>query len=268
MITFVNYYTKSKEIDFSKAPEAIKESHEKYNELAPFYDSSKPVKEMIDLYLSKLNEWLSKKGGPAPAQKDKQSKNEKKAKSTAQVKKKKTAVEKKPVKKPVKKAAKPKNAKPVEKAPAKQKPVKTSRVKTPELSLIAAFVGLNKKAVSVASFEKKLKDAEALQTLNHRELIGEIKEKLGKGIEAAKANGTDKIKATISPEFIDKCKQAIDNAKELLRVSYVGSVVKLKQGAKPGRKLRKLSHGRNDYTDVPEGTKGSGSYHGGIKKKS
>ena len=232
MITISNYTDAVKSINFDKAPAALKEGHSSFSELSEFYNDDADIKQTIDLYLSTLNKWVGTnnedKGTKAAKAEKASAKKVAKAPKAPKPPKEKKAPAKKVVKAPKApkppKAAKPKKVKAAK--PVAAKPIKTSRVKTPELNLISAFIGLNKKAVSVATFQKKLKDAEALQTINHKALIAEIKEKLEKGIEAAKADGSGKIKATIAPEFVAQCKNTVKNAKELLRVSYLGAAKK------------------------------------------
>ena len=235
MITISNYTDAVKSINFDKAPAALKEGHSSFSELSEFYNDDADIKQTIDLYLSTLNKWVGAnnedagiKTPKAPKVKKAPVKKVAKAPKAPKPPKEKKAPAKKVAQAPKApkppKAAKPKKVKAAKPVPAK--PIKTSRVKTPELNLISAFIGLNKKAVSVATFQKKLKDAEALQTINHKALIAEIKEKLEKGIEAAKADGSGKIKATIAPEFVAQCKNTVKNAKELLRVSYLGAAKK------------------------------------------
>ena len=125
--------------------------------------------------------------------------------------------------KAVKKKVAPRRAAP--KAVA-TKPVKSSKVRTPELVLIRGFMALNKKSISIKSFETKLAATKHLETVNHKPLIDEIKSKLQTAISSAKddSNCNGRITATISPDFLKKCKETLSNAKELLRVSYIGGV--------------------------------------------
>ncbi len=263
MITFNNYATLTKNIDFSSAPDAIRATHGKFDSLAKYYGKNDSITETIDLYLQKLNAWAPaeksaavpiiqkaeriKTPGTVPATKPTKIRvSTKSTKSTKKSTKSTTKSTTKPTKIRVStkstkstmpsRAKKEKPAKMPKKAAAKansvkEKPVKTSKVKSPELTLISGFISLNKKPVSVASFEKKLHDASKLETVKHRDIITEIKEKLKIGIQAAKADGSGKIKATIAPEFVAKCKETIKNAKELLRVSYLG-------GSHPVKKKR------------------------------
>ncbi len=134
----------------------------------------------------------------------------------------------------VKKKVAPSKAAPKAVAP---KPVKSSKVRTPELVLIRGFMALNKKSISIKSFETKLAATKHLETVNHKPLIDEIKSKLQAAISAAKddSNCNGRITATISPDFLKKCKETLSNAKELLRVSYIGGVSKKKFVCKPSR---------------------------------
>lgn len=136
--------------------------------------------------------------------------------------------------KAVKKKVAPRKAAPKVVAP---KPVKSSKVRTPELVLIRGFMALNKKSISIKSFETKLAATKHLETVNHKPLIDEIKSKLQAAISAAKddSNCNGRITATISPDFLKKCKETLANAKELLRVSYIGGVSKKKFVRKPSR---------------------------------
>jgi hypothetical protein len=298
MITANNYGTTTDSINFTKAPAALREGHNSFNDLREFYSEDADIKETIDLYLKQLNSWVSSNGSKheAKPKKEKPVKDAKTSKAkfkagqwvmddagamyqVSEIKtsggshsyilkyangstsdpmseseleivpknsipSKKKAVKIKTVKpakaarvaKPVKKKAAPKTRK--AKAPKKAKaikictkpakPLKRSTIKTPELVLIKGFMELNKRSASIKSFETKLQASTHLETIKHKDLIGEIKAKLKKGIEAAKADTTSNgfIKATIDPNFLAKCREAIKNATELFRVSYIGGVKK------------------------------------------
>jgi len=68
MITIDNYFHKITAIDFSILPEALRKGHEfilkgsKNGESWTFYSSSPTIKNMVDIYLNKLNEYVGKNG--------------------------------------------------------------------------------------------------------------------------------------------------------------------------------------------------------------
>lgn len=59
MITKDNYTNTISNVDISALPEMLREGHEFFLESVEFYDEDKDIRETIDLYLSKLNEYLS-----------------------------------------------------------------------------------------------------------------------------------------------------------------------------------------------------------------
>lgn len=62
MITRKNYTEKLKSIDLANAPQAIKDGNDYAMRMIEkgFYEKSATVKETIDLYLEKLNEFVGK----------------------------------------------------------------------------------------------------------------------------------------------------------------------------------------------------------------
>ena len=63
MLTKDNYSTTTSSIDTSALPEMLREGHEFFLESVEFYDEDKDIKETIDLYLNKLNEYLNYRKG-------------------------------------------------------------------------------------------------------------------------------------------------------------------------------------------------------------
>jgi hypothetical protein len=59
MITKDNYTSTINNVDISALPEMLREGHEFFLESVEFYDEDKDIRETIDLYLNKLNEYLS-----------------------------------------------------------------------------------------------------------------------------------------------------------------------------------------------------------------
>jgi len=59
MITKDNYTNTISNVDISALPEMLREGHEFFLESVEFYDEDKDIRETIDLYLNKLNEYLS-----------------------------------------------------------------------------------------------------------------------------------------------------------------------------------------------------------------
>lgn len=63
MISKSNYFTSTESIDFSALPPIIQEGHEFFQESVEFYDEDKDIKETIELYLSKLNDYVNFRKG-------------------------------------------------------------------------------------------------------------------------------------------------------------------------------------------------------------
>lgn len=71
MINRTNYSKETKTIDFSKLPKEIKDVHVDFDAYNEFYNEDQDIKEMIDLYLDKLNELVKKKDNQEPKSKKK-----------------------------------------------------------------------------------------------------------------------------------------------------------------------------------------------------
>lgn len=59
-ITRKNYKVATKDIDFSKLPEAIQEGHQDFDVYNELYTEDKGIAEVVDIYLEKLNEVVAK----------------------------------------------------------------------------------------------------------------------------------------------------------------------------------------------------------------
>ena len=64
MITVENYKSETKNIDFSKLPEALQKAHNNFDTMAQFYDTNDKIKGVLDAYLDKLNQALMCEGEP------------------------------------------------------------------------------------------------------------------------------------------------------------------------------------------------------------
>lgn len=61
MISITNYESSVKSVNFSKLPQVFQEGHDFMMEAKDWYEKDKTVRESIDLYLKKLNEYLNQK---------------------------------------------------------------------------------------------------------------------------------------------------------------------------------------------------------------
>jgi polyhydroxyalkanoate synthesis regulator phasin len=60
-LTISNYKEATKNIDFSKLPEAAQDAHKNFDELADFYNDDKDIKEMFDSHFKIVAPYLNKK---------------------------------------------------------------------------------------------------------------------------------------------------------------------------------------------------------------
>ena len=64
MITINNYSKESKNIDWSKLPDALQNGHSNFDIMVKHYDSNDKIKSVIDTYIKKLNIEVSKQAKP------------------------------------------------------------------------------------------------------------------------------------------------------------------------------------------------------------
>ena len=60
MITTANYQEKTKSIDFESLDPILTETHQKMEKYLQLYNQSPMIKEMVDLFLAKLNHFIEK----------------------------------------------------------------------------------------------------------------------------------------------------------------------------------------------------------------
>ena len=61
MISIANYFDSIKSVDVSRLPQTLQEGHQFFVEAESVYDQDESIKETIDIYLQKLNEYLGGK---------------------------------------------------------------------------------------------------------------------------------------------------------------------------------------------------------------
>lgn len=89
-LTIKNYKEATKDINFSKLPEAAREAHKEFDSFADFYNEDKDIKEMLDNHFKIVEPYLkdSEKKSPAPKKSPAKKKTASSQKSTKNVTKK------------------------------------------------------------------------------------------------------------------------------------------------------------------------------------
>lgn len=206
MITIDNYFNKIAKTDFSSLPEALKKGNEfvikATNNGASWtsYHSSDTIRKAVDIYLSKLNEFLNKPTG----QQHKQKKRE----------------VQKPDEKPVKKS---KTVSPV------HQPQMVSRIPE-ELKFIRRFINLNGKTKTkedilrfVNSLQKAIVEKRIRKTSTYAEQVKYIQGRLIEVYNTMKA----KIKLELKPETYESLKKIVGDEKVLSSVIFIKSYINL-----------------------------------------
>jgi hypothetical protein len=239
MLTIDNYFNKIPSINFSELPEALRKGHEfilkgsKNGASWTFYSSSPVIKKMVDTYLSKLNDYLSKSNKADRKQK----------KATVERKQhdditKEAMIRQGLIDKDGNKINKPKKVK-----PQKQvfQPHLVERIPE-ELRFIRRFVNLNGKTKTkdellsfINSLQKAIVERRIRKTSGLAQEIVFIQDKLISVYNTMKA----KIKLELKPETLDKYKELVKEEKIRPSISFIKRYISM--NGKAGMK-KKADH--------------------------
>jgi hypothetical protein len=220
MTTIDNYYNKTELLDFSVLPETLKKGHEfvlkvtKDGSSWASYHSSDAIKKTIDLYLSKLNEYIN---NSAKAE-TKQSKKEKEQKEHKAV---------------IKEAMRRQGISPETKSktqkPAEPQPILVERIPD-ELRFIRRFVNLNEKTKTredilrfINALQKAILEKRVRKTSVYADQIRMIQKKLIDVYNGMKA----KIKIELKSETQEVLKKLLGEEKVMYSVNFIKSYINL-----------------------------------------
>ena len=231
MIATNNYFNQVNNIDFSSLPEAFKKGHEflvkatNNGESWNSYQSSDTVKKTIDIYLAKLNEFITanKKAEKKQRQKQVRQQSDREIMKEAMIKQGLINPDGSPKKKSKKKFD-------------ESQPTMVERIPE-ELRFIKRFVNLNGKTKTkeeilrfVNSIQKAILERRIRKTSPYAEQIKYIQDKLIDVYNAMKA----KIKLELKPETYDALKKLTGEVKVMASVNFIKRYISM--NGKPGMK--------------------------------
>ena len=226
MISIANYFDSIKSVDVSSLPPKLQEGHQFFVEAESVYDQDESIKETIDIYIQKLNEYLGAKESNSEA--DSGSK-EAKSKSTPPPKAKREAGT---VKAKVKTSqnsrasskkatSKSKPAKPVSKSLSK---MVASQSK--DVVFIKRFVNMHNKVKSrhqinlfIKALQKAIVGREIRKTSKHASHIKEIQKKLCD--QHNKMSEGDSVKIAINEQWLNELVAAAGGEKVYKSVQLI-----------------------------------------------
>jgi hypothetical protein len=222
MITIDNYFNTIPSINFSELPEALRKGHEfilkgsKNGASWTFYSSSPVIKKMVDTYLSKLNDYLSKSGKAERKQK----------KATAERKQHDDIIKDAMIRQGLIDKDGNKIDKPIKKTKASKnvfQPHLVERIPE-ELRYIRRFVNLNGKTKTkdevlsfINSLQKAIVERRIRKTSGLAEEIVFIQDKLISVYNTMKS----KIRLELKPETLDKYKELVKEERIRPSVSFI-----------------------------------------------
>jgi hypothetical protein len=206
MITIDNYFNKIAKTDFSTLPEALKKGNEFVLKATnngsswTSYHSSDTIKKAVDIYLSKLNEFVDKLGSGQHKQQKKEIKQ--------------------PYEKPVKKS---------KVVTTGHQPQMVERIPE-ELKFIRRFINLNGTTKAkedilrfINSLQKAIVEKRIRKTSSYAEQIKYIQGRLIEVYNTMKA----KIKLELKPETYETLKKIAGDEKVMSSVSFIKSYINL-----------------------------------------
>lgn len=213
MIATNNYFKEIDKIDFSSLPEAFRKGHDFLERATDrgnnwtSYQSSDAIKKTIDIYLAKLNEFVSNAKKAAGKERKKESKQ--KAPSQAKQANPGSSSEKKGIK------AGTSNGEP--------EPAMVERIPE-ELRFIKRFVNLNGKSKTkdeilrfINSLQKSILEKRIRKTSSYAEQVKYIQDKLVSVYNSMKA----KITVQLKPETYEEFKQLTSGEKVMPSVNFI-----------------------------------------------
>lgn len=206
MITIDNYFNKIAKTDFTSLPEALKKGNEFVLKATnngsswSSYHSSDTIKKAVDIYLSKLNEFLDKPANEHHKQKKKEVRH--------------------PDVKPTKK---------VKAVSTEHQPQMVERIPE-ELKFIRRFINLNGKTKTkedilrfINSLQKAIVEKRIRKTSSYAEQVKYIQGRLIEVYNTMKA----KIKLELKPETYESLKKIAGDEKVMSSVSFIKSYINL-----------------------------------------
>jgi ribosomal protein S18 len=226
MISIANYFHFIKSVDVNSLPQALQEGHQFFIEAESVYDQDESIKETIDIYLQKLNEYFGTK--ESKAQPDSGSNEaEGKASSPPRVKPKENTAQAKnkpPQKSKVLSKKKPPKSK-VAKPKSKSQP-KMVASQSKDVAFIKRFVNMHNKVKSrhqinlfIKALQKAIVGREIRKTSKYASHIKEIQKKLCD--QHNKMNDGDSIKVTINEQWLNELVAAAGGEKVYKSVQLI-----------------------------------------------
>jgi len=232
MITIDNYFNKANTIDFSSFPDALKKGHEFVTKATAngsswvSYHSSEAIKKTVDIYLSKLNEFVSSN---TKAEK-KQTKKEKQRQDHDEIIQ--ETMRRQGIKHKEKTAPKAKDKQPL------PQPQMVERIPE-ELRFIRRFVNLNDKTKTkedilrfINSLQKAIVEKRIRKTSTYAEQIRYIQGKLIEVYNSMKG----KIHLELKPDTLEKMKVLVKEEKVMPSVNFIKAYINM--NGKPGMKKK------------------------------
>lgn len=227
MITIDNYFNKINELDISTFPDALKKGHEFILKATrdgaswTSYHGSETIKKTVDIYLTKLNEFV---------------KNNSKAESKQSKKQREQEEHKEIIKEAMRRQGITNNA--TKKQEPIHNPTMVERIPE-ELRFIKRFVNLNGKTKTkedilrfINSLQKAIVEKRIRKTSAYAEQIRMIQGKLINVYNSMKA----KITIELKPETYEKLKELTKEEKVMPSVNFIKSYINM--NGKPGMKKK------------------------------
>lgn len=236
MITIDNYFNKVNSLDFSSYPDALKKGHEFVQKATNngsnwvSYHSSEAIKKTVDIYLSKLNEFVnnSSKAEKKGAKKERQRQEHDKVIHEAMKRQ----------------GIKPdmKNKKPADKTVPEEGPQLVERIPE-ELKYLRRFINLNGKTKTkddllrfINALQKSILEKRIRKTSPYAAQVKYIQESLIKTFNIMKA----KIKLEVNTKTLNEFKQLLDGEKIYPSVQLLKKYINLNGKAGMKEKAAKL----------------------------
>ena len=226
MISIANYTTSIKSVDVKSLPLTLKEGHQFFIEAESLYDQDEIIKETIDIYIQKLNEYLARNGNPKDSDSgptEAKSKNPspskikervKAAKATTQAPQKRRIPGQKAV--PKSNPSKPKN----------KSQAKMVASQSKDVAFIKRFVNMHNRVKSrhqinhfIRALQKAIVGREIRKTSNHASHIKEIQKKLCD--QHNKMSDGDSIKIAINDQWLNELVAAAGGEKVYKSVQLI-----------------------------------------------
>lgn len=227
MITVSNYFTEVENINFSKLPEALRKGHEFIEKATgsgqswTSYETSDAIKKTIDLYLSKLNEFVgnNRKAETKQRKKSRQQQTSQEIMQDALIKQGIINPDGSPKKKGRKKSS----------AENEKQPSWVERIPE-ELRFIKRFINLNGKSKTkdellrfINSLQKAILEKRIRKTSAYADQIKYIQDKLVEVYNRMKA----KITVQLKPETYEELKTLTGEEKIMPSVNFIKSYINL-----------------------------------------